>query len=154
MRQEVRVYQYTIGRNQSCIVLKEEGGGDLWSGEMELAGNSEGGKADVHFADNICALFFLLGFEFSLGLVFLQSRVVLPDHSLDLCGVSFLKDFLWRGKEEKSSYGAELACLLCNSHVGCRPLNTKLELCKLNVVVVFSPFLCGSRFLDTKSQNL
>jgi hypothetical protein len=65
-----------------------------------------------------------------------------------------LKDFLRRGREEKSSYGAELACLLCNSHVGCRPLNTKLELCELNVVVVFSPFLCGSRFLDTKSQNL
>jgi hypothetical protein len=99
MRQEIRVYQYTIGRNQSCIILKEEGGGDLWSGEMELVGNSERGKADVHFADNICALFFLLGFEFSLGLVFLQSRVVLPDHSLDLVWrVSFLKDFLRRGR--------------------------------------------------------
>ena len=79
-----------------------------------LAGGIEGWEADVHFAHYLCAFFFPLRFEFALGLVLLEPCVVLPDYSLDLVGYV---SFEGGGQVGEDSYGAELAGLLCDSHI-------------------------------------
>lgn len=36
VRQEIRVHEHGVGRDQGCVVLEEEGGGDLGDGAHEL----------------------------------------------------------------------------------------------------------------------